>query len=350
MTARASKLSPLADAAPIGGFFEQHTPEPGSGPTVLEAWTEGRPYAAFVNARSAFAALVAGFPDAAVWLPAYLCAEMGQAAQARIRFYGVGQAFEPDLSGVEAQARTGDVVLAVSHFGLPFAPGLFDLARRRPDLRFVEDRAQALDAGPGMEGAWRLYSPRKLMGVADGGLLVAPKSGGRVPRPGHLADAEALWTAPRLRAADRAGRDRAVWHLANQAREARMSCTGQAITPQSLSILSAAPLAPLARARMSNWRRLDDRLSGWSALPGAAASPPLGYVLKLEPARRERLLRGLYEARIFAAVHWTSIAAPDAAFPREAHLSQTLVTLPCDHRYGARDMDRIADCVLDLLG
>ena len=346
----ASDARVAAAAAPIGGFFERHEPD-GAGPSILERWTEGRPYAAFVNARSAFAALVAAFPEATVWLPAFLCADLVQPAYApRTRFYPVRNGFEPDLETLEAEAKAGDLVLVTAYFGLPVGDSARRALARRPDLHIVEDRAQALDAGRGVSGAWRLYSPRKLLGAADGGLLVAPDDAAALPRPTEQADSAALWAAPILRAKDPLGRNNAQWHAANQAKEAAMAVGWQAMTDLSLSILAKTSLASLAAPRLGNWRVLDTHLRSWSALPADPASPPLGYVLRLEPDRRDRVLRGLHAERVFAAVHWPVVAGPAEDFPREAGWNRELITLPCDHRYGEADMARIAERVLDLLG
>lgn len=338
--------------APIGGFFELHEPDGApAGAGVLEAWTGRRPYAAFVNARSAFAALAAAMPQASVWLPAFLCGDLVDPAfSARVRFYPVREGFEPDLARVDAEARAGDLVLVAAYFGLPLAPGVRDFAERRTDLRVVEDRAQALGPGLDPEGDWTLYSPRKLLGVADGGLLVAPAGDASLPQPTSSADSDALWRAPLLRHADPLGLDNAVWYAANRAKEAAMAVTSQAMTDASLSILSRTSLASLAGPKLANWRVLDQRLRPWSALPSDPQAPPLGYVLRLEPGARDTVLRGLHAARIFAAVHWPAIAAPARDFPREAQWTLELVTLPCDHRYGEADMDRIASRVTELLG
>lgn len=347
MTAMAT---PDADA-PIGGFFELHEPDGApAGAGVLEAWTGGRPYAAFVNARSAFAALAAATPEAMVWLPAFLCGDLVDPAfSARVRFYPVLEGFEPDLARVDAEARPGDLVLVAAYFGLPLARAVRDFAARRSDLRIVEDRAQAL--GPGLEpgGGWTLYSPRKLLGVADGGLLVAPAGMTALPQPTSSANGDAVWRAPLLRHADPLGRDNAVWHAANRSKEAAMAVTSQAMTDRSLMILSRTSLASLAGPRLANWRILDLRLRPWSALPADPQAPPLGYVLRLQPGARDTLLRGLHADRIFAAVHWPVIAARAEDFPREAQWTLELVTLPCDHRYGEADMDRIASRVTELL-
>jgi len=350
MTASDAETAGPRAPAPIGGFFETHEPDGCSaGRSLLDAWTDGRPYAAFVNARSAFAALVAASPQATVWLPAYVCADLVQPADAaRTRFYPVRDGFEADLEVVVTQAEAGDVVLVVAYFGLPVSESVRRMLRRRPDLRVVEDRAQALDAGaaPGVD--WQLYSPRKLLGVADGGLIVATTDA-VLPTPGTPAKAEPLWLAPTARRADPSGLRNAEWHAANQAKEAAMAATSDAMTGRSLAILSATSLESLSTPRLRNWRALDDRLRPWSALPREPASPPLGYVLRLPPDLRDRVLRHLHAQRIFAAVHWPRLAAPGGAFPHETQLARELITLPCDHRYGLAQMAAIADCVTAVL-
>lgn len=336
---------------PIGGFFELHEPgEAADGPSVLEAWTAGRRYAAFANARSAFAALAAMTPEATIWLPAFMCLDlMDGLPSERVRFYPVIEGFEPSLAIVEAEARAGDLLLLAAHFGLPVAASVREFADRRNDLRIVEDRAQALGPGPGSSGGYELYSPRKLLGVADGGVLVAPDAMTPLPAPTLQANAEELWRAPLLRHADPGGADNGRWHSANQAKEAAMRAGQEAITARSLAILSSTPIAGLAQRRLANWWALDARLCAWSALPADPTAPPLGYVLRLAPEVRDRLLAALHVERIFAAVHWPAIAAAEADFPREAGWTRELVTLPCDHRYGEPEMSRIADLVMEVL-
>ncbi|WP_029916306.1 hypothetical protein [Caulobacter sp. UNC358MFTsu5.1] len=349
MTAAGAPVEP--SSRPIGGFFERHRADGDVGaPSLLAAWTGGRPHGAFVNSRSAFSALARTWPTASIWLPAFVCGDLlDPALAARTRFYPVLEGFTPDVAVIEAGARPGDLVVFVASFGLPIGPEARAFAARRPDLRIAEDRAQALDAGAPIPGAWLLFSPRKLLGVADGGLLAAPDAARSPPQPTTAADAEALWRAPRLRAADPEGRNNAAWHLANQAKEAAMTVGDQAMTAESLAILGEVSLESLAAPRRANWAVLDRGLRAWSALPADPGAPPLGYVLRLEPEQRDRLLAGLHARRVFAAVHWPRIAAPAEAFPREAAWTRELVTLPCDHRYDAATMERIAELANDLL-
>lgn len=343
----------VLQTSPIGGFFERHPATAlSAGQCLLETWTARRLHAAFLNARSAFAALIAQLEPEAVWAPAYLCPAMAHPAWAgRMRYYGVEAGFVPDLSRVEAEARPGDLLLVVATFGQSIDPETEALIARRPDLHVVEDRAQALDAGPASEGRWLLYSPRKLLGVADGGLLVAPYATAALPQPEPIdpASVEGLWRAPKLRAGDPHALSKADWHGANQEKEAMMTVTRASISPDSLAILHEVRTTDLVEPRVRNWRILDRRLCDWSALPAAPIAPPLGYVLDLEPEIRDRLRASLYDARVFAAVHWPVLASPAEDFPREHAWTRRLLTLPCDHRYDASDMARIADLVVEAL-
>lgn len=346
-----------APPRPVGGFFERHArhgQEAATGaspePSLLDAWTGGRPHAAFVNARSAFAALVTTLAPPTLWLPAWLCGDMVQPTwTVRVRFYSVGQGFVPDLDLLETEARPGDLLLVVAAFGLPIDESTRAFIARRPDLYVVEDRAQALNPGVEAGGGWVLYSPRKLLGVADGGLLVPSEAGLILPQPSGAPDAEPLWRAADLRAADTKALDGPLWHAANQAKEAAMTVSNQAMTPDSLAILRTTPLSSLTTPRLNNWRSLDARLRQWSPLSVDPMAPPLGYVLDLEPETRDRLRSRLNAARVFAAVHWPELASPAATFPREHGWTQRLLTLPCDHRYGETEMAAVAELVVDTL-
>lgn len=340
---------------PVGGFFERHSGpvligDHDPAPSVMDVWVGDRAYAAFVNARSAFGALVAALRPGTVWLPAWLCADMLQPAWAdRARFYPVGAGFELDLRGVFAEARAGDVLLVLATFGLPINDATRAVIAARPDLHVVEDRAQALDAGGDSGAGWTLYSPRKLFGVADGGLLVARDTSTPLPGPGPAADAGALWRAPDLRAGDLSGRENALWHAANQTKEAAMEANDAAMTADSLALLSTTPMSSLTKPRLRNWMALDERLRGWSALPADPVAPPLGYVLDVEPQTRDRLRSRLNASRVFAAVHWPELASPADRFAREHDWTRRLLTLPCDHRYSVTEMAGIADLVVEAL-
>ena len=119
-----------------------------------------------------------------------------------------------------------------------------------------------------------------------------------------------------------------------------------------LAALAAGPEAGLAawRARCrANWQALADALRGapgvvpfHSTLPTQVC--PLGFVVR-HPDRgvlAARLLRRGVEATL----HWP-VPAEARPFLRRAErlLAGTILTLPCDGRYGPADMERVARAV-----
>lgn len=335
----------------IGGFFELHDWDAGeAGQTILENWTAGRRYSGFGNARSAFSALVSAHPDVTVWLPAFVCSDLVDPSHlGRTRFYPVLDGFAPDVEAIEA-AETGDIVVFVAHFGLPLGRPACGFMARRPDLIFVEDRAQALDTGQDSSADFCLYSPRKLLGVADGGILVANQAISDLPHPSEVSlDRAAVWAPALLRYEDRDEICNDRWHMANRVKEASMDVTPIAMSRFSMNLLKQIPLAGLRRARIGNWDALDRLLRPWSALPSYLGAAPLGYVLRVGEEQRDALLGRLHAEGIFAAVHWRDIPVSAEEFPREKQWTRQLITLPCDHRYNQADMDRIAACVTDSL-
>ena len=200
----------MSAAPAIGGFFGLHGPTGGVAPdrSLLAAWTAGGAgWVGFHNARSALGWLVRSLRPPVVWLPRYLCRDMREAAGNSVRLYDVDAGLRLADRALAADLAAGDLVVTVAYFGAPVCDDLRQLAARRADAVWVEDRAQALlvDAADAVPGAWHLYSPRKLLGVADGGILVGsglnrlPPPELAAPPPGHAEAAEL-----RVRAADRA--------------------------------------------------------------------------------------------------------------------------------------------------
>lgn len=328
------------DPALIGGAFGLEPPGPGG---LADLWRLD-PALAWENASSALAALVAQRAPGAVWLPGYLCAHMAAAVPAaRRRFFPLTADLAPDTAALAALAP-GDLVLAVNYFGrAPGAPWRAFVAAH-PQVSFVEDCAQALDPATPPWGDWRLYSPRKLMGVPEGGLLVPVSaragmlSGPRLPH--DPAGAARRRRPMALRAAEPA--NNALWHPLFQAAENAGTVSARAMDPAALVVLAGVDPAPMIAARRANFARLHGRLADHALLMGPGAGfAPFGFPVLVPPARRDAVLGRLHAAGIFAAIHWRDLAAP-AGMTAEHALAARLITLPCDHRYGPAEMDRIA--------
>lgn len=320
---------PAADAAP--------------GQDLWSLWTGGWEYAsAFASARSALAALLEDRAVARLWLPDYLCLAAASAAQGReVIWYGIDETLTPDLAALEAGLRPGDAVLGVDYFGRSPPKAFVDLAPTRPAVLWIEDRAQALAPDAPPWGQVLLYSPRKWVGVGDGGLMV---SNAPLPAPTDVDLPEPQARAQMARLSDPDGLDPDAWYPAFQAQEAAFRVDRRPMGALSRARLAQVAAAPIAAARRANWRVLAERLGHRALWPDLAPDfVPLAFPVRTPDAGVAS--RRMAQAGIFCARHWADLPGPAGA----SALSGALLSLPCDQRYGAADMHRVADALLAIM-
>lgn len=331
----------------IGSVLPWPVPElaPDDPGSLWAVWTAGHAEtAAFRTARGALAALIAHRRVRRIWLPAYGCAALVEgAAGCDIAWYGVDEHLAPDVTGLAGAVQAGDAVLAIDYFGAPPPRAFRDLAAGRPDVLWIEDRAQALDTGAADWGQVMLYSPRKLTGVGEGGLLV-----GAGPLPGPEAtDAPATAEAQRARAEDPDGFRPEAWFPVFQQQEAAFDSRPLAMGEDARGLLARLAHAPRAARRRANWTVLAEGLGDLALWPGRAAEfAPLAFPVRL--ANRDAVAASLAERRIWCARHWASLPSDPAEHPVAHRLAGELLSLPCDERYDARDMAEVAEAVLAL--
>ena len=333
---------------PLGGFFALEAPGAGG----LAALWGVDPALAWENASSALAALVAHLAPQTVWMPGYLCAHMAAAVPAaQRRFFGLTATMQPDvtrLSGVEA----GDLVLAVRYFGEPPGVDWQGFVAAHPQVHFVEDCAQSLL--PAVSDAdWRIFSPRKVMGVPEGGILVplsarARQAGMRGPRQPADPARVAQRALPMQMRRDHPF-DNAAWHPLHQAAENAGLVNDHAMDPTALTLLLSQDPGPMIAARRANFAVLAARLADHALFATLAdACAPFGFPVVLPAPDRDAILARMHREQVFPAVHWRDIAAPMQMVADHVR-SASLATLPCDHRYDLQDMARVADVFLGAL-
>jgi dTDP-4-amino-4,6-dideoxygalactose transaminase len=330
--------------AAIGGVMPA---EPAAAPrpdSIWDAWrADFQHHAAFANARSALAALLIRREVRRVWLPAYVCGAVAEAAAAaRVNpcYYAVTLRLEPDFAALERDLAGADAVVIVDYFGRPPGDAWRNLIARRPEVLFIEDRAQALDPGEASLAEAVIYSPRKLLGVADGGMLFS-----RTPTPGPSEPADArLWAPQDARADDPGGLAAETWRPLFTAIEDAMQPNATAATARTLEALKSTALGPIAVARRANWRQLAEALGPWALWPEATPGfAPLAFpILTADPKLAVAALAG---ARVWAPRHWASLPSDPYAFPDAHRLAGACVSLPLDQRYRAQDMNRIIETV-----
>ena len=143
-----------------------------------------------------------------VLVPGYFCNEALEPLR-RLRitleFYPIRDDLSPDWEAISAasHSRGGPAALLLVHyFGIPGATAEASVFCGRHGLTLVEDAAHVLApmAGIGV-GDLVIFSPRKLLAVPAGGVLVASEKIGALldpPVDGHAWRETAAWTTRRL--------------------------------------------------------------------------------------------------------------------------------------------------------
>jgi len=317
----------------IGGFFELEFPRP-KGPLYANAVN-------FQSARAAFLALLRAGKPGRVWMPYYTCCTMLaslEQAGVPVVFYSIDRHFRI-ASDIPLHER--DWLVYTNYFGVctDYAASVI---KRFGGNRVIVDASQALFSSP-FDCVATIYSPRKFVGVPDGGWLVsklhvaAPVRGDEGSYERALSLLKRAAFSPEAAYADH---HRAELTLFDQEPAAMSVLTRR--------ILASVDFQEVRRARNRNFAYVHERLGRHNllSLSPADVDGPLCYPLVIEArGLRERLIR----ERIFVPTYWHDVLAHVPPTSTEAFLANGLVPLPCDQRYGESDMARVVDVCLDFL-
>jgi hypothetical protein len=329
----------------FGGFFPIEQPAPVRD-SVLAAWTSGLEWCALTNARSALVAALRMANVRHLWIPSYICRSVEQSAAqiCKIRCYPLDESCRPDVEFLRQHLQAGDGCLVFRVFGTDPGQGCQDLQNDREDVVWIEDCAHAL-APPPLQTGFRYYSPRKLVGVPEGGILVWSKSLILHNEEVLQEKSESVVPVPLaafLRAMD-PDSGRVAWYGEYQSSEARQSISMLRTSDYVLRLLDSLSIGALRAARVRNHARL------LAALPSEwvfkiVVDCPFGLILDVDDAAAA--VRALQCRGLFAQRHWADVAGTGEL---DRRLAKRLLTLPVDHRLSDRDVDQIAAIVLDVI-
>lgn len=289
-----------------------------------------------------------------IHVPAFGCEALWEAFEGfEARPVEVGKDGAPQPARVAALHAPSSVLLDVPLFGWPqraqVAEAITAFEARGGVV--ITDLSHGLLSGDIPRGARGVASLRKWFGLPDGGVAWG------VEPPAEPSDGESF---SRLRLD--AQRAKARWLETGEGdkdslflgplREAEelLSERGRvsALSGVSRALLEAVDWSSIVDRRRANHDRLREQLpSGLEpfAPPLGPQTVPLGLpVLLPNREERDRVRRALVAARVYCAVHWPLAPRilPDE-HPTAASISDRILTLPIDQRYGAPDMDRVAE-------
>lgn len=332
----------------IGGFFPLERPSPIDG-SVLACWTAGMNWRTFVNARSALAAAIGISGVPLLWIPSYICKSVleGALAVCRVRTYPVNAHLQADIDFLQRSLSAGDGCLIFRAFGAEPEPELLQLLNDRGDVVWIEDCAQALDPGP-LLARFRYFSPRKLLGVPEGGILVGNESldlqfSDTVRQlPAQSESAAPLPVSAYLRAMD-PGQDRAAWYDVYRVDEARQDVCLQPASRYSVDILGSVALRRLKASRVANYSRLEQALPAELIFP-IQSRCRFGMVIRVDDAAT--VARSFHARGIFVQRHWPEVVGTSE---HDRRIATSLLTLPIDHRLDDDAVDALIRAALEIL-
>lgn len=307
------------------------------------------------SARSGLALLVDTLQPRNTWLPAFLCPVLVEALSGlatTVRFYEV-EIGRPDTQPDWKHILTpSDLVLAIDYFGFP-APVSPDLVRAE-GCWYVEDASQAmLSSGVGTHSDFVLFSPRKFVGVPDGGILrcnteidLTEVALSPPPQDWWLT---ALAATLGRQVYDRHGGERQEWFRLSQKAETTAPASPHAMSDLTKALLDrAVDFGKIAELRRQNYATLLKHLRAIALVPELPSGVvPLGFPIRLQ--RRDELRAALISAQIFTPVHWDLGDTVPTEFQYSHRLAREILTVPCDQRYGEAEMLAVAERICGFL-
>ncbi|MBL0171629.1 MAG: hypothetical protein IPP90_13035 [Gemmatimonadaceae bacterium] len=281
-----------------------------------------------------------------IWMPSYLCESMVTAIHAagrEIQFYEVGYDLHiPNgdwLERIRPEISWCLSIISDSPWTKRWQPGQEPMV-----LVSSQTRQALLSDNAARDSDFLLFSPRKFLGVPDGGLL---RCNSKVISRVRLNQAPVAWTMKVLEASvlrrefDRHGGSRRWFDLRRQA-DSEQPIGAYAMSQLTENLLRFGfDYEEISRKRIENYGRLLEDLREFalfSSMPAGVV--PLGFPIRV--AHRDRVRQELFDHAIYPPIHWPIDNIVPPQFSESHRLAAEILTLPCDQRYSRADMARIA--------
>ncbi len=308
-----------------------------------------------LNASSGIWLLVKMLSPPQVWMPSYLCDSILKAVNHEmtgVRFYEVNYDLEVSSLDWLDEVRRNDLVVVIDYFGFPGDKQCADQAKKR-GAWILEDACQALlSQHLGQVSDFILLSPRKFIGIPDGGILISNHDikfdSFTLERPPAVWWLKALSASMLRREFDLHGGERA-WFELFQDTETNFPIGSYAMSELSVMMLRHSfDFLMIAQKRVENYRVLANAIGDIALYPKLPAEAvPLGFPIRVK--NRDRVRQALFENKIYPPVHWPIHDIVPEKFRDSHRLAEEMMTLPCDQRYDSRAMGRMAFYVRDVL-
>ena len=313
---------------PIGGYFDWEFP-----PTKKQQLHENAVY--LNSGRHALEYILKGLGNIrCLWIPYFTC----DAVMVPIQRLGVSWKFYHIDEKLEIADNLDlaekEFVLYTNYYGIK-DEYCNQLAKRYGE-KLILDNAQALYC-KSVSRTHQFYSPRKFMGMPDGGLAVTtiPDTTSELPVDKSFDRCKHLLKRIELVPSEGYNDFKAVSKAIAEAPLCQMSNL-------SKSIFASVDLDDIKRKRRENFECIHDALKASNRLqiPSMVSFEcPLVYPYWADNG--DTLKKKLIEQQVFVATYWPNVFEWVKQNDLEYELTNHVVCIPIDQRYGKEDMKRI---------
>ena len=314
----------------IGGFFELEV-APGT-----HAYHVGA--RAFSTARACLTVILMQTSPSKVYIPFYTCDALIEpivTLNIPYEFYSIDERFEPIFSST---IKDDETFIYINYFGL--CGNIVEKSTRLHGSKLIVDNTQAFFEKNNPRG-WSFNSARKFFGVPDGAYLYGPHQIENQPQ--RNTDFHFAHLIDRL-----SGKQQQAY-LEFIAYERSLSTTVSAISLLSERLLSNIDYLAVAQKRRANFKQYEFAFESINRLKLKLDDHmvPFAYPLLLDhPIDKQRL----FEQQIYIPTYWQDTLTRNIdGFNFEKTLSQCLLPLPVDHRYGPEDCERVIEAINQLM-
>lgn len=297
--------------------------------------------AKFNSARSALYEYVKVSNIKTIWMPKFICDTVLLPLEylgINIKYYDLDQTLLPCLTG---ELENGEYLYYVNYFGI-CTENLYKLKDRYPFGRLIFDHAQAFFVPP-IEGVTTIYSPRKFLPVADGGILVTKvtvTSCAEQYSDSFLIDQyKHLFT--RYLSGAKLGYEQ--FQLNEKYFNENIP---KAISPLTELIFKNLDYKKMRDQRIENFRYLHSKLGKLNKLiiNLESVESPLTYPFLFD----KQFTFDLIDNNVYSPTYWKDCLKRIDKNSFEYRLVNNMTHFICDHRYNIEDMDMQLELVKEL--
>jgi len=332
----------------IGGYFGLDLRGETLDPiySLWKTWTDGRNILDFNSNRVAIKKILQIEKIHRIWLPYYICNDVKEAlSEYEVNYYQISNEFIPQdyfLDDIESD----DCVVLVSYFGLPisdiFVKKIRDLNKK---ILIIEDKAQSIEP-PNINVDWSIYSPRKFMGVPDGGVAVTKRAFSHPQvKVKECADIITNFLPILMRNQDET-MSSGQYETYIKSEKSIFSHESRA-SKITIELLKISSYLYISKKRINNWNYLNSFLqekSIFSCLKKIDWTP-LGYPIIVE--NPSDFVDYMAKHGVFCARHWSCLGDELNHFEFENDLSKKIVTIPIDQRLNKPELNYLISKIRD---